>query len=114
VACSGAYANAVRSSLLRTMNRFTSAHGGEQSDDSQDATYSLHHGLPIAEFRLPKEAHGGIPGAILTYLEPTPVGRKWQQNPRWNAECASQMRRGIIDRYHQVQRRDLCRKGINV
>ena len=80
----------------------------------QGASYSLQHGLPVAEFRLPEEAHGGIPEAILAIQEPAPVGRKWQQDPNRNAKRASQMRSGVIDGDHQVHGGDLCGEDIEV
>jgi hypothetical protein len=48
--------------------------------------------LPVASLRLPEETQGGIPQAILTRQEPTPVGREGQQNASLNAKSAGQMR----------------------
>lgn len=58
---------------------------------------------PIAFVCLAKEACGGIPGGLLMFESPAPIGNFGKQKPERFAERAGQMGDGGVDRDDCVQ-----------
>jgi len=59
--------------------------------------------LPVSQRGLPKQTRRGIPRAIFTIKQPTPIRRFVQQDPYRFAHGASQMSNGGVDRNYQAE-----------
>lgn len=65
-------------------------------------------GFPVVGFGLAEQAHGGVPGRISAFQEPTPVARVRDEGPDRFPESAGEVRDGGIHRDDEVHLRQVA------
>ena len=74
----------------------------------------VEHVLPPAGVTLAKQKHRRIPRGVAAALHPAPVAVGRQEGLYGPAERAGKVRHHGVDRNHEVERHEACRKQTNI